>query len=148
MADKSVLGKEYPPFTWEVERGKIREMVRALGDNNPIYLDKKAAMMEGYRDTPAPPTYITTAELFIEAEGQAYKDLKFDDAKILHGEQTYQYFQEIYPGDVLTGKIKIIDFKEKEGKSGKMHIVTQEILFTNQKSESVLRAVSTTIEKQ
>ena len=32
MADKSKAGKVYPPIVWEVERGKIRELVSAIGD--------------------------------------------------------------------------------------------------------------------
>jgi hypothetical protein len=32
--------------------GKIREMAKAIGDPNPIYLDKEAAIRDGYRDTP------------------------------------------------------------------------------------------------
>ncbi|MFZ5867592.1 MAG: FAS1-like dehydratase domain-containing protein, partial [Thermodesulfobacteriota bacterium] len=56
MADKSAMGKQLPPFTWEVERGKIRELVQAIGDLNPIYSDKEAAMEEGYEDVVVPPT--------------------------------------------------------------------------------------------
>lgn len=37
MADKFLCGKEYPPFAWVVERGKIGEMVQAIGDKNPVY---------------------------------------------------------------------------------------------------------------
>jgi len=43
MADQSLRGKEYPPFVWEVERGKIRELIQAIGDRNHIYLDEDRA---------------------------------------------------------------------------------------------------------
>ena len=35
MADKSMINREFPPFTWEVERKKIREIVQAIGDKTP-----------------------------------------------------------------------------------------------------------------
>ncbi|MEA3486688.1 MAG: MaoC family dehydratase N-terminal domain-containing protein, partial [Thermodesulfobacteriota bacterium] len=59
MADLSKIGTEYSPIIWEVERGKIREFAKAIGDPNPVYLDKEAAIAEGYKDTPAPPTFLT-----------------------------------------------------------------------------------------
>nr|HPR04887.1 MaoC family dehydratase N-terminal domain-containing protein [Deltaproteobacteria bacterium] len=37
MADHSKIGKEYAPVVWEVERGKIRELAKAIGDPNPIF---------------------------------------------------------------------------------------------------------------
>ncbi len=37
MFDKSKLGYSFPPFTLEVERGKIHELTLALGDKNTIY---------------------------------------------------------------------------------------------------------------
>ena len=36
---KAVKGKEYPPFAVTVERGRIKEFARAIGDLNPLYLD-------------------------------------------------------------------------------------------------------------
>ena len=37
--NKAVKGKEYPPFTVTVERGRIKEFARAIGGLNPFYLD-------------------------------------------------------------------------------------------------------------
>jgi acyl dehydratase len=39
--NKSLVGKEYPPYAVTVERGKIKEFARALGDANPLYLDDR-----------------------------------------------------------------------------------------------------------
>ena len=43
MFDKSKIGYSFPPFTIEVERGKIRELALAIGDDNPIYQSREAA---------------------------------------------------------------------------------------------------------
>ncbi len=43
MFDKSKIGHSFPPFTVEVERGKIRELALAIGDDNPIYHSREAA---------------------------------------------------------------------------------------------------------
>jgi acyl dehydratase len=148
MADKSVIGTELPPFTWEVERGKIRELVQAIGDPNPIYSDREAAMKEGYEDVVAPPTFAVVPTLWTGIGMAAMKALKVDYSRILHGEESYEYYREIYPGDVLTGKVKIIDIKTKSGRSGDMDIITRECLYTNQRNELVLKSTTITVERK
>jgi acyl dehydratase len=147
MADKSAVGREYPPFIWEVERGKIRELVQAIGDSNPIYTDTEEAMKEGYEDVVASPTFITVAAMWTGIGVKVLQDLKINYARILHGEENYEYYQEIYPGDVLTGKTKIISIETKAGKSGDMDFVTRETQYMNQRSEPVLKATTVIVER-
>jgi acyl dehydratase len=147
MADKSAVGKEFPPYVWEVERGKIREMAQAIGDGNPIYTDRDAAIREGYGDVVATPTFITVTSMWTGMGLKILKELKINYSRILHGEESYEYFQEIYPGDILTGRTKIVSINTKSGKSGDMDIVTRETLFTNQRDEPVLKAKTVTVER-
>jgi acyl dehydratase len=147
MADKSAIGKEFPPYVWEVERGKIREMAQAIGDGNPIYTDKEAAIREGYRDVVASPTFITVTAMWTGIGREIMKQLKMNYSRILHGEESYEYFQEIYPGDVLTARSRIVSIDTKSGKSGDMDIVTRETMFTNQLNEPVLKAKTVTVER-
>ena len=148
MADKSAVGKEYTGFTWEVERGKIRELVQAIGDTNPIYVDKEAAVEEGYRDVVTPPTFITVPTMWAKMGTEVIRDMKIDYAKVLHGEESYEYYQEIYPGDTLTGKMKIVGLETKSGKTGDMDLVTIEKVFTNQRNEPVLKATTVIVERK
>jgi len=149
MADKSKEGKEYPPMTWEVERGKIRELAKAIGDFNPIYLDKEAAVKEEYKDSPAPPTFLTVPMMWCGSMPDVINDLKINFAMVLHGEEEYEYYQQIYPGDVITGKPKIVSIEEKTSKSGrKMDMVTVEVIYTNQKGENVAKARSLLVERK
>jgi acyl dehydratase len=149
MADKAKEGKEYPPMIWEVERGKIRELAKAVGDLNPIYLDRELAIKEGYKDTPASPTFLTVPMMWCGSMPEVISDLKINFAMVLHGEEEYEYYQQIYPGDVLIGKAKIASVEEKTSKSGrKMDMVTVEIIYTNQKGEKVAKARSLLIERK
>lgn len=147
MADKSAVGREYPPFTWEVERGKIRELVQAIGDGNPIYTDMEEAMKEGYEDVVASPTFITIAAMWMGISVKVFQDLKINYARILHGEERYEYYREIYPGDILIGKTKIVSIETKSGKSGDMDFVTRETQYTNQRNEPVLKATTVIVER-
>jgi len=149
MADKSKAGMEFPPISWEVERGKIGELVRAIQDDNPIYLDKEAAIAEGYKDSPAPPTFLTVPMMFNSGLASVLSELKINFAMVLHGEEEYEYYQEIYPGDVITGKPKVTDVFEKTSKSGRtMDMITLEVEYTNQRDEKIAKARTLIVERK
>ena len=149
MADKSKIGKEYPPFTWEVEKVKIKELALAIGDENPIYTDSETARTEGYQDTPATPTYITLPMMWNSLISRIMEDLGVDYLrKIVHGGEDYEYFDEIYPGDVLEGRSRIKDITEKTGGAGKMNFISIETTYTNQQKQKVLAANTVIIERE
>ena len=149
MADKTKVGSEYSAVTWEVERGKIAEMAKAIGDPNPIYLSQEAAIKEGYKDTPAPPTFLTVPMMWSSSMPGVINDLKINFMMVLHGEEEYEYYREIYPGDKITGNPKVVSIEEKTSKSGsKMDMVTIEILYTDQNGEKVAKARSLLVERK
>lgn len=148
MADKSKIGVKLPTYVLKVERVKIRELMRAIGDDNPIYMDKSKAVAEAYLDTPCPPTYITMA--FQEFTGAYLEIFKMLDAPlehVLHGEEEYEYISEIFPGDVLSCNMSCESIVEKETKSGPLDLITLQTIFTNQKDRTVLKARSLIIER-
>src|SRR5215203_1846170 len=57
--DKKLIGHKFNAFTTTVEAGKIRLFCKAIGEEDPIYVDEEAAKKAGYRAIPAPPTYLT-----------------------------------------------------------------------------------------
>ena len=121
------------PYTFEVERVKVKELVEAIGDINPIYVDREAAKSEGFPDTPCPPTFITLAfQEFSGAYFKAFEMLGVSVGNVLHGEEEYEYLAEMYPGDVLTGQMTIDSIIEKQTKSGAMDLITLKTLFSNQ----------------
>lgn len=149
MADLSKVGTEYPPITWEIERGKIREFVKAIGDFDPIYQDKEAAVKAGYKDTPAPPTFLTVPMMWCDKMPAVINDLKINFMMVLHGEEEYEYYGQMYPGDVITGTPKVTRMEEKTSKSGaKMDMITLEVLYTNQNGEKVAKARSLLVERK
>src|SRR5204863_994205 len=85
--NKALIGRELAPFVVTVERGKIKEFARALGDSNPLYLDDRVGQASEWGDIIAPPTFMTT---FREAGGDNadfLRELGTDISRLLHGEQ-------------------------------------------------------------
>src|SRR5579863_2249531 len=141
MFDKSKIGHSFPPFTIEVERGKIRELALAIGDTNPIYQSKEAAQAAGYDDTPLYPTTPTTFTFWGNRQGgNQLASLGINVMRILHGEEEYEYLAPIHPGDVLTGVVTVVDGKTRQGQAGSMDIITTEVQYANQQGIAVLKA--------
>lgn len=157
MADKSKLGMEFSPYTFEVEKGKIAEFAMAISQKedkdqvNPLYVNREAAQKVGYKDIIAPPTFQTCFPLW--AGGglmPVIQSLGINIFKLLHGEEEYDYLGAIHPGDIMTGKAKVVDMydKEKKDKPGKfMEFTVIETEIRNQRGELVIKSRSTLVER-
>lgn len=141
MFDKSKVGHSFPPFTIEVERGKIRELALAIGDDNPIYQSKEAAQAAGYPDVPM---YLTSPTAFSFWGNTQYLDqlssLGINLMGVLHGEEEYEYLASIYPGDTLTGVMRLVDARSRQSQGATMDILTFETDYSNQHDTLVLKA--------
>ena len=142
MFDKSKIGYSFPPFTIEVERGKIRELALAIGDDNPIYQSREAAQAAGYPDVPLFPTAPTLFTFWGNAKmASQIVSLGINVMRVLHGEEEYEYLAPINAGDILTGVMTVVDGKTRQGKDGSsLDILTTEIRYTNQHGQPVLNA--------
>ena len=96
MLDMSYLGKEFPEFVFEVDRSKIKELCLAIGDDNPIFLNKEEAQKAGYKDTPASLTFPTLMNFWGYPEiWNRMTEIGIDIKKLLHAKEEYEYFCEI-----------------------------------------------------
>ncbi|GCE10457.1 FAS1-like dehydratase domain-containing protein [Tengunoibacter tsumagoiensis] len=142
MFDKDKLGHSFPPFQFELERTKIRELALAIGDSNPIYQSLEAAQAAGYSDIPLFPTAPTILSFWGNTQlWEQLKSVGINVLRILHGEEEYSYLAPINAGDILTGTTTIIDGKTRHSKDGSsMDIITTETRYTNQHQQTVLSA--------
>lgn len=143
MLDQSKIGHRFPAFSADVEKGRLKFFAKAIGETNPVYSDEAAARAAGYRTIPAPPTF----PFVLDMEGPDFlpvvKLLKLDFAKLLHGSQSFEYFGQIYAGDVITVQAEIKDIYAK--KNGALEFVVMETAYTNQHNETVAIATSTLV---
>jgi acyl dehydratase len=142
--DRSLIGSRSEPFLVEVEKGAIRRFAEAIDDPNPIYRDAEAARSSGFKTIVAPPTFPVTFLPPQEAEWTR----NLDRRRVLAGEQSFAYERPIRAGDVLRCWSVFVGVDEKEGKSGRMEFLRQEVrgesldgslVFVNQKT-TVYRA--------
>jgi acyl dehydratase len=80
--------------------------------------------------------------------GEHLASLGLNVMRILHGEEEYEYLAPIYPGDVLTGIVTVVEGKSRQSRGFSMDIVTLETRYTNQDSVEVLRARQTVVVRE
>ncbi|MDX2484983.1 MAG: MaoC family dehydratase N-terminal domain-containing protein [Pseudodonghicola sp.] len=121
--DTSLIGASTAPYVIAVERGEIRRFAQAIGDSNPLWLDRDFARSHGYDDVIAPPTFPVSFQMPgipIWWEG-------LDRKRFLAGEHRFSYVRPIGVGDVLTCRMTLTDVEHKEGRSGRMDLMLQEV---------------------
>jgi hypothetical protein len=132
LQDKA--GIQFEPFTFEIEKGKIKEFALAIGDPNSFYQTGEAL----------PPTFATAIEMwggtdFIELA----EKLELQIPKVLHGEQEYDYIGKIHVGDRVTGVTRVTKAISKAN----MDLIKLETHFKNEAGELVLISRNTVIER-
>src|SRR4029453_19173909 len=142
--NKGVIGKEAPPFVVTVERGKIKEFARAIGDDNPLYLDDLVGQASEWGDVIAPPTFMTTFRDGADSP-PFLRELGTDISRLLHGEQEFELHRPIRPGETFTCRSRVLDVYEKTGRSGPMAFVLRQTTVTDTPDEIVATIRHTTV---
>ena len=137
-----VVGKEYPPYAVTVERGRIKDFARAIGDLNPCYLDDEVGRASPWGDVIAPPTFPIS---FRDESGDLLRDIGTDVSRLLHGEQEFEIYEPLRPGETYLCRSKIVDQYEKNGKTGPMGFVVRETAVIDKHNEVVAKMRGITV---
>ena len=133
----SLKGKAFAPYTVTVERGRIKDFARAIGDLNPFYLDDRVGAASEFGDVIAPPTFPITFKDEGSDTSAFLKELGTDISRILHGEQEFEIFRPLQPGQTYLCRSKVLDIYEKSGRSGPMAFVVRETSIADGSNEIV-----------
>ncbi len=143
--NKAIVGKEYPPFPVTVERGRIKDFARALGDLNPFYIDDAVGAASPWGDVIAPPTFAVSFRGEGADSSALLRDLGVDISRVLHGEQEFEIHRQLVPGETYLCRTKILDIYEKTGRSGPMAFVVRETAVTDRTGEIVMSTRQITV---
>ncbi|MGH7785588.1 MAG: MaoC family dehydratase N-terminal domain-containing protein [Candidatus Binatia bacterium] len=144
-AMRAQIGSESQPWNMEVTTTSVRAFARGVGYTDPVYFDVEAARRAGYRNLPAPPTYLGTP-VFIpgvsddtfSAPRASRQGVKHGLKGLLDGGTETEYFATICAGDTLTMVARVAALDVRTSPSlGKMLLMTTETTFTNQHGERV-----------
>jgi acyl dehydratase len=124
MLNRDRIGWEWPALHVQVDRWRIDQFMRAIGETNPVYLDDDAACAAGFRAIPAPPTFLFCLSYDVPDQTFALREIGADLKGILHGEQWFRYHEPICVGGRLTIRSRISDIYAKKG--GALEFIVRE----------------------
>lgn len=125
-------------WSYKVEEGKVREFARAV--HAPVRHDGPVVV---------PTTFpVVASAQFIER--LIVDHLRLDRSRAVHGEESYEYFGAIEPGDTLLCSARVLSDTVKEGRrGGRMRIMSIAIDYVSERSGAlVCRQTTTSIEKE
>jgi len=136
---RAQIGKKSPPWEYEVTTTSVRMFARGVGYTDPVYFDVEAAKKAGYRNLPAPPTYLGTP-VFLPgrcsdtfsgpAEGLPTVDHGLKG--LLDGGTETEVFEPICADDHLVAVQELVDMKVAASAAvGKMLILVADTTYTD-----------------
>ena len=144
MAEQStVVGKGYAPFEYEVGREKIREYAHAVGEENPVHHDPRAASEAGFRAVVAPPMFAVVYSSGAIAPAMFDPDVGMNFAMMVHGGQEFAWSDLVYAGDTITTTASVLDISQRDDKT----FYVFETVSVNQEGQEVTRGTWTNIER-
>ncbi|MEE8409720.1 MAG: MaoC family dehydratase N-terminal domain-containing protein [Myxococcota bacterium] len=132
---KQMIGKATKPQKFEVEKGQVRRFAAAIGEENPIHLDEKAAKAAGYSGLVAPPTFIAA----LSAVDPLLEEVGLDPQGTMHAEEEYEYFRPICSGDEISVVHRITDVYDKQAPTGRLLFVVIETRGTDRRGRPVCK---------
>jgi acyl dehydratase len=136
------IGKKFPSYEYEVGREKIREYANAVGESDPVHLDRDAAQKAGFPDVVAPPMFAVVYSSGAIAPAMFDDEVGMNFARMVHGGQEFVWGDPVCSGDTITTVAEFKDHSEKD--DGKKFFVFESVS-TNQDGQQVCRATWTNI---
>jgi hypothetical protein len=121
MIDPKHIGYRTTPTVLVVDSWRVKLFCKAIGENDPVYWDIDTAQSAGLPACPVPPTYLKAIEGDHCTSADLLQVLGIPVKGVLHAEQSFTYFSQVYVGDVVEISREIVDIYEK--KSGAYNFV-------------------------
>jgi acyl dehydratase len=138
------IGRTFPPSApYEISRVKLAEFADAIGDPNPLYRDRAAAVEAGFPDVIAPPTFPIVISMASSGKALADPGLNLNYAMVVHGEQRFEYQRPLHAGDVVTAEVTIADVRD----IGRNSVLTTSTKISTVNGEHVCTAHAMLVER-
>jgi len=138
------IGKTFPASApYEISRVKVAEFADAIGDPNPLYRDRAAAVEAGFPDVIAPPTFPIVISMAGSGQVMADPGLNLNYAMVVHVEQRFEFQRPLHAGDFVTAEVTIADIRD----IGRNSVITTSTKISTVNGEHVCTAHATLVER-
>jgi len=149
LANKALIGREFPAVTAAIDGESVKAFARALGETDPLYLDDAAARSGPFGAIVAPPTYpIAFMAQAMAGAASSFDELGLNFMTLVHGEQEFEYERPVTAGETLTLTARIQDVYEKVGRSGTLDILVLETEATDPSGARVFASRQTLVSRR
>lgn len=125
----------------------------AVDDLNPLYFDADYARSQGHPGLVVPPNYLATLrgaqtcgpsgnELLVDGMAPSARP-PLDNLMGMGGGQKLIIHRPAYCGESINGRRTVTNVREKEGRSGPLVIIEDEIIYSTATAEPVLTLCNT-----
>ena len=136
------------PVTVPIDRREAQRYAYAVGDENPLYFDEKAAHAAGYRTITVPPLFITHALVLPKPASTLREDGLYEDttsvqlevSRMMFGGEEWDFIEPVCVGDEITATTRLADLDQKEGSKGPFVRLVRETTFVNLDEQVVARS--------
>jgi hypothetical protein len=137
--NRDAVGVAGEPFELDVERGRIRELAKALFADDEAYRGSTPVV---------PPTFLTTMFMWETPASDPWPKLELDRQRALHASQEFEFLgPPPRAGTKLTACSRIEEIFEKEGRrGGTLTFAVMRTDFTDADGRLVARARGTVVE--
>ncbi len=112
----AAVGREFPPFEYQVGREKIREYATAVGVEEAIHFDPGQAREAGFRDVVAPPMFCVVYSAGAIGLALFDPEVGMDFARMVHGAQAFEWGEPVCSGDLITTTATCVSIEERDDK--------------------------------
>lgn len=117
MVSSDIVGQDGGSAAFPLDRSKIRELVLAIGEQDPIHTDREAAAAAGFADVVGPLTWPVLVGHWRDGAALIER-LGLDYRRLLAGETSWEYVRPAVAGEEITATRVVEDVTTREGKRG------------------------------
>lgn len=144
------IGTEYTySAPEEIGAASIRQFAQAIGDLNPLYVNREAAAQGPYGGIVAPPTLVCETTQYyrgaVDDAGGFTDRPPMPPGQPIRAGNDYILHRPLRPTDIITARWRISDIYDKRGQSGALLFVQCQITYTNQKHELLAENTETLV---
>ena len=133
--DRRIIGQEVDLGSHYVSEDELVEYAKSLGETNPIYTDRSAALKGPHKRIIATPGYYTAIPLRSSPDPKI--QFVSDSFSYMAG-QNVQYLKHIGAGDTISARAQVTNVYKKTGRTGSLVFVERRTTYFNQENDIVL----------
>jgi acyl dehydratase len=153
---KGQIGDSSVPATATIDGMLSRRYARAIGDDNPLYLDAEYARSKGFDDVVVPPNFLPSymdwtdggPEEELRRDGTPTHEMQWvplEGVRLMGGGEEMTFHQPVTAGTEVVFTSTLDDVSSRESKSGLMLILKIRNEYVSSAGERLLTSVRTVL---